>query len=74
MGFDSSLYTSYLDASTQNVYASAVLQTATGLSAGRATTKWITTANVVAWAQNWFGCNSIGGMLVEDEGTDGVEP
>lgn len=71
LGFDSSLYTSYLDYSTQTVYASAVQQTATGLHTGRTATKMITTPNVLAWVKSWFGCSSVSGMLVENQGTDG---
>lgn len=71
MGFDSSLYSTYLDYTTQNVYATAVLQTATGMHSSRSTTKWITTPKVVAWAKSWFGCSSIAGMPVENEGADG---
>jgi proprotein convertase subtilisin/kexin type 5 len=71
MGFDSSLYSTYIDASTQTTYISAVLQTATGMHSSRSTTKWITTPKVLAWAKDWFGCSSIGGMPVENEGSDG---
>ena len=70
MGFDSSLYSTFLDSTTNAPYSSAVLQTATNLHASRGLTKWITTPSVVAWARAWFGCN-VGGMLVENEGTDG---
>lgn len=71
LGFDSALYGAYLDYSTQTVYASQVLQTATGLNSGRTATKMITTPNVLAWVKSWFGCSSAGGMLLENEGTDG---
>ena len=50
MGFDSSRYSTYIDANIQNAYASAVLQTATWFHSSRAATKWITTPNVVARA------------------------
>jgi hypothetical protein len=66
MGFDSALYTSYLDSTINNVYVSQVMQTATGLAAGRLATKMITTPKVVAWARSWFNCASINGMLLED--------
>jgi hypothetical protein len=66
MGFDSSLYNSFLDSTTGKVYTTAVLQTATGLSSGRSVTKMITTPKVVAWAQAWFSCGGITGMLVEN--------
>jgi hypothetical protein len=66
LGFDSSLYGTYLDYSTQTVYATAVLQTATGINSNRATSKMITTTNVLTWAKSFFNCNSITGMLVEN--------
>jgi hypothetical protein len=61
MGFDSSLYSSYLNPSTNNVYT-AVTATATGLYANRPTTKLIITPNVVTQAKAYFGCNSLTGM------------
>lgn len=67
MGFDSDLYATYLDSTTNVTYASAVMQTATGLKAGRVVNKMITTPNVVAWAKAWFSCASITGMLLENE-------
>lgn len=73
MGFDSALYSTYIDSNTQTTYATPVMQTATGMQATRSTTKWITTPNVLAWAKSWFGCSSIGGMPLENEGNDGDE-
>jgi len=70
MGFDSDLYASYLDSTTNNTYTNPVMQTATGLATGRVVNKMITTPNVVAWAKAWFNCASITGMLLENEGAD----
>lgn len=74
MGFDSSLYGTFLDSATNKAYATPISQTATGLNASRLTTKMITSPKVVAWAKAWFNCNSITGMLLENEGFDGDTP
>lgn len=71
MGFDSDLYGTFLDSTTNNTYVAAVMQSATGLSAGRVVNKMITTPNVKAWAKDWFDCPGITGMLLENEAADG---
>jgi proprotein convertase subtilisin/kexin type 5 len=71
IGFDSALYTSYLDSTINNTYVSQIMQTATGLAAGRSVTQMITTPNVVTWARSWFNCPTINGMLLENEASDG---
>lgn len=64
LGFDSTLYSTFLDPTSGDVYTSGPMITGTGFHASRPQTSIITTPNVVTWAKNHFGCNSLTGMPV----------
>ena len=71
LGFDSTLYPSYLDPTTGNPYAATPLLTLT-LNPSRPASKLLTTPYVLAWAQNFFGCANLTGMPMENaDGTAG---
>ena len=61
LGFDSTLYTSYLDPSVGAPYTSSP-QVVGSVNASRPTTNFLTTPFVLAWAQNFFNCSTINGM------------
>jgi hypothetical protein len=62
LGFDSTLYSKYLDPSTGNYYATPVASAS--VHASRPATKVLQTPYVKAWAINHFGCSSLPGMLL----------
>jgi hypothetical protein len=61
LGFDSTLYTSYLDPTTGYVYSYSVM-TSGNYNANRPATNVLTTPNVLAWAVNFFGCSNLTGV------------
>ncbi len=58
LGFDSTLYSSYLDPSTGAPYSSTPSAVGT-VNAHRNTTKFMTTPFVKAWAQEFFNCSTL---------------
>lgn len=66
MGFNSNLFSTYLNPATNNTYTYSVMQTATGLSSGRSTTMMIVTPFVKDWIRNWYDCGDLDGMLLEN--------
>lgn len=71
LGFDSTLYSTYLDPTTGNPYASAPEITGT-VNSNRPTTKFMTTPYVLAWAKAFFGCNTMTGMPLENQDGTGA--
>lgn len=71
LGFDSTLYSTYLDPNTGNTYASGP-QTVATVHASRSSTNQISTPYVLAWAKNFFNCNSMTGMPLENEDGTGL--
>jgi hypothetical protein len=68
LGFDSNLYTTYLDPNSADgsEYTSYVSASAK-LHGSRPASILLTTPYVTAWAKDFFGCNSITGMQLENE-------
>lgn len=67
LGFDSTLYSTFLDPTTGNVYnpsSGPMLTNSNTINSNRPATSIITTPYVVAWARNFFGCNNLTGMPV----------
>jgi len=68
MGFDSTLYSTYLDPTTGSPYTSGpLISNSSTINANRNATSIITTSNVLTWARNFFGCNNLTGMPVENQ-------
>lgn len=69
LGFDASLYSTYLD-STGNLHTSVVVNATSSIHSSRTSvtgdTYMIVTPNVVDWAQKFFDCPGISGMLLEN--------
>ena len=63
LGFDSTLYATYLDPNTGFVYNYDV-KTTVSVHANRPATSVITTPFVKAWARAFFGCSSLPGMIL----------
>ena len=61
LGFDSTLYTSYLDPAVGAPYTSAP-QIVGSVNSSRPATNFMTTPFVLAWAQSFFNCSTINGM------------
>ena len=61
LGFDSTLYDTYLDPLVGMVYSSPP-KIVGNVNALRPTTYFLTTPYVLAWAKDFFGCNSLTGM------------
>ena len=61
LGFDSTLYSTYLDPNTGNVYSSGPQIVGT-VNASRPATNFMNTPYVLAWAQNFFNCSTLTGM------------
>ena len=61
LGFDSTLYTSYLDPLVRAPYTSTP-QTVGTVNSNRPATNFMTTPYVLAWAKAFFGCTSLTGM------------
>lgn len=70
VGFDSSLYSSYLNPATGNVYPLFINESVT-LDAGRTggNNYILKTPFVTAWAKSFFACSSLTGMALENEET-----
>lgn len=64
LGFDSSLYATYLN--TDGNYYGSLYSLLTPIPAGRPTTYVLTTPFVTAWAQKFFDCLTLPGMLLEN--------
>jgi hypothetical protein len=71
LGFDSTLYSGYLDPTTGSPYASGVT-TAGTVNVGRPATTFMTTPYVLAWAKAFFGCPTLTGMPLENEDGTGT--
>lgn len=78
LGFDSSLYATYLDSTTAGniggLYSSTIYQSVT-LDAGRTggNNYILKTPKVTAWAKAFFACGSLTGMALEnEESTPGI--
>lgn len=71
LGFDSALYNTFLDPATGNVYATTTTGP-TSLHASRSNNYILETPFVVAWTRDFFGCNTLSGMALENE--DGGNP
>lgn len=67
LGFDSSLYSSFLDPSTGNIYSYAITQSV-NLNAGRTggNNYILKTPSVLSWAKDFYACASITGMALEN--------
>jgi len=61
LGFDSTLYPTYLDPNTGSPYTTSP-KVAGSMNAKRPATNIMTTPYVLAWAKNFFGCSSLTGM------------
>ena len=66
LGFDSTLYLTYLDPATGSAYLTPPLANAS-LNGNRPTSTEMTTPFVLAWAQSFFGCANLTGMPLENE-------
>jgi len=65
LGFDSTLYSTYLDPTTGNLYSSGP-QILGSVNANRPATSLMSTPYVLAWAKAFFGCSSMTGMPLEN--------
>jgi hypothetical protein len=65
LGFDSNLYSTYLNPTTGGYYSSVVSAVTTNY-ASRPTTSMIVTPYVIVEAQAYFGCSSLAGMQLEN--------
>ena len=61
LGFDSTLYSSYLDPTVGAPYTSGPQIVGT-VSASRPATNFLNTPYVLAWAKNFFNCSTLTGM------------
>ena len=61
LGFDSTLYSTYLDPTTGSPYVSTPQIVGT-VNSSRPATNFLTTPYVLAWAQNYFNCSTLTGM------------
>lgn len=74
LGFDSTLYGSYLDVTTGNTYnlSTIWLQDSPDVHSSRPLTSILATPNVKAWAQQYYGCPTLPGMLLENQDATGL--
>lgn len=74
LGFDSTLYSTYLDVTTGNPYTNGTYQIvgSTDVNSNRPSTNILTTPYVKAWAKQHFGCSTLPGMLLENEDSTGL--
>lgn len=65
LGFDSTMYTTYLDSGTANIYAYNITPQVTlhGSRTG-GPNYLLKTPKVTAWAQSFFACSNITGMAL----------
>jgi hypothetical protein len=67
LGFDSTLYSSYLDPNLGYPYTTAPqVFNSSAVNSQRPKTSLLTTPYVTAWAKNFFNCSSLPGMLLEN--------
>lgn len=66
LGFDSTLYQYYLDSNTGLAYTNPVITASPTVHSSRPPTNLLTTPNVLSWAQNFFNCPGLLGMLLEN--------
>ena len=72
LGFDATLYNTYLDVLTGLPYNYTVrLDNSSLINSNRPPTSLIVTPNVKAWAQAHFGCNTLPGMVLENQDASG---
>jgi hypothetical protein len=64
LGFDSTLYDTFLDPNLGYPYASTTIINSSIVNSQRPKTNIITTPFVTAWARAFFGCPSLPGMLL----------
>ena len=65
LGFDSTLYSTYLDPNTGDVYAPGP-QIVGSVNSNRPATNFLSTPYVLAWARNFFNCSTLTGMPLEN--------
>lgn len=64
LGFDSTLYYSFLDPLTGYPYSVPQLNASNTVNVKRNSTNLLATPNVLAWAKDFFGCSTLQGMLL----------
>lgn len=72
LGMDSTLYSSWLDSDSTsatygNVYSSTTTSASSLIASQRPNSTFLTTPNVKAWTQTFFGCATAPGMLLENQ-------
>lgn len=67
LGFDPSLYPTYLDSTTGLRYASVTTSTVLNAARTGGANNLMITPAVKAWALSHFGCNTIAGMPLENQ-------
>jgi hypothetical protein len=73
LGFDSTLYATYLDVQTGSPYNYTIfISPSTDVNANRPATSFLATPNVKAWARSHFGCSTLVGMPLENEDGTGA--
>ena len=73
LGFDSTMYSKFLDPSTGYKYSYTVQELDSPLvNSNRPKTSILTTPYVKAWARTHFGCNTLTGMLLENQDGTGA--
>lgn len=73
LGFDSTLYTTFLDSATGLPYNYTIRVTSSPLiNALRPATSLLITPNVQTWARNYYNCSTLPGMPLENEDATGI--
>lgn len=77
LGMDSTLFGSWLvtdpnSAQYGNVYTATTASGSGTIHATRPSTNYLITPNVTEWAHNFFGCNTLLGMPLENEDGSGL--
>ena len=76
LGFDSTLYSTWLDSDTtsgtySNVYTSPTVTSSSAIHASRPATNLLVTPNVLQWSRDFFSCTGLEGMPLENEDGSG---
>jgi len=66
LGFDASMYSTYLDPATARPYSYTIVQNI-NLHTNRANNNILKTPFVTAWAIDFFACTNMTGMALENE-------
>jgi Leishmanolysin len=72
LGFDSTLYSTFLDPTLGYTYSTPQIFNSSAVNAQRPRTSLLTTPYVTAWAKSFFNCSTLQGMLLENQDGTGL--